>query len=50
MEQKQIKRVEIEDAVKLTPREMNELHFSKKHTVLTPEQLAEMKADSQKDA
>ncbi|MCM1076666.1 MAG: hypothetical protein NC411_04820 [Bacteroides sp.] len=42
MEQKQVKRVEIKGAVKLSAREMNSLHFSKKHTVLTPEQLAKM--------
>lgn len=36
---KQIVRPNLKNAVRLTPREMNELHFSQKHTILTPDKL-----------
>lgn len=36
---KRIIRPQLTDAVKLTARELNDMCFSQKHTVLTPEQL-----------
>lgn len=36
---KKITRLDIKDAVRLSPREMNALHFSQKHTILTPDRL-----------
>lgn len=36
---KKITRPDIKDAVRLSPREMNALHFSQKHTILTPDRL-----------
>lgn len=40
---KRIERAELASAVKLTALEMNGMHFSAKHTVLTPELLEEMR-------
>ncbi len=40
---KKIERAELAGAVKLTALEMNGMHFSAKHTVLTPELLEEMR-------
>lgn len=42
MVMKKIVRPQLASAVKLTPREMNDQHFSVKHTVLTPELLEKM--------
>lgn len=39
---KKIIRPQLASAVKLTPREMNDIRFSSKHTVLSPEQLAKL--------
>ncbi len=41
---KKITRPQLTDAVKLTPRELNDMRFSQKHTVLTPEQLEKLAA------
>lgn len=43
---KKIVRPELKSAVKLTPREMNDIRFSRKHTVLTPAQLEKLAAGS----
>ena len=39
---KKITRPQLPDAVKLTPRELNDMRFSQKRTVLTPEQLEKL--------
>lgn len=44
---KKITRPDIKDAVKLSPREMNALHFSQKHTILTPDRLKTTPTDNQ---
>lgn len=36
---------DIKGLKKLTPLEMNSVHFDKRHTVLTPELLASMRGD-----
>lgn len=40
----------MEGVNKMTPLEMNSVRFEKKHTVLTPEVLESIKADSSKSA
>ncbi|MCM1355898.1 MAG: hypothetical protein NC212_05795 [Staphylococcus sp.] len=39
---KKIIRPQLKSAVKLSPREMNNIRFSSKHTVLSPKQLGKL--------
>lgn len=39
---KQIKHPEFDNAVRLTPRQLNSLRYEEKHTVLTPELMASL--------
>ena len=48
MAYKQIKRPQLTSAVRLTAREMNDIHFSHKRTVLTPAQLEKIAAQGNK--
>lgn len=45
---KKIKRVEIKDVTKLTPAEMNRIHFGGIHSPLTPEQIKEIAESAEK--
>lgn len=42
---KQIKHVELKSAAKLSPAEMNRIHFGGIHSPVTPEQIREMAED-----
>ena len=46
---KQIERPQLTSAVRLTAREMNDIHFSHKRTVLTPAQLEKIAAQGNKE-
>lgn len=43
---KQIPRPELKSARRLSPLDLNQIHVDKRHTVLTPEQIAKLSAAS----
>lgn len=50
MKPKQLVMPQLDDAKELRPAELNNIRFSTKHTVLTPELLEKMSAQTTKDA